>query len=422
MFDTSSEDRSSSATPKKKRWLRIGIFVFILFLLAGGIFLVKAGYILNKISTGNSGLFTNLVHSLPGSENQLKGEKEGRVNILLLGMRGEHVDGGGLLADTIMVLSIHPKDPSREGDSARASFVSVPRDLYVTVPGRNEQRKINAVYALGEERRKGGGIEDMKKIISEVTGLDISYTAVINFKGFTDLVNALGGIDVHLDQPFMEGIQFNEPQVCDSVVFTEPYKNVKNQQMYECKFSSKPRSSILYKPTYDPYPLCNNKPRDNNRVYKVMAQYPLCTNKNVECGGVFKLPAGDDHLDGDTALCYARARYGTSDFDRARRQQAVIQAIKSKALSLGTLSDFSKISALLDSLGDNTTTNMEPWELKRAFELYQKNSDTKLTQKVLENSEEGLLYAPPETASAGYILLPRGDNYDRIHSLFQSLP
>jgi hypothetical protein len=63
---------------------------------------------------------------------------------------------------------------------------------------------------------------------------------------------------------------------------------------------------------------------------------------------------------------------------------------------------------------------MQAWEMKRLFDLYQKIGEVKINQKVLENSEEGLLYAPPETPEAGYILLPRGDNYDRIHELFKN--
>ena len=157
---------------KRKRIIRIALFFGVLVLLGGGVFLWKTGVTLDKVSLGNANIFKSLVKTLPGVEKTLKGEAEGRVNILLLGMRGEGVEGGGLLADTIMVLSIHPKNG--EADQTKASLVSIPRDLYVKVPGRDEQRKINSVYALGEERdRNGGGIEDMRTIVSDITGLDI---------------------------------------------------------------------------------------------------------------------------------------------------------------------------------------------------------------------------------------------------------
>lgn len=385
--------------PNRKRFWRILAFVGVLVLIAGGAFLVKAGFVFNKISLGEDGLLKNLTKTLPGAKDELKGEDEGRVNVLLLGMRGEGIVGGGLLADTIMVVSLHPKDEKNPNDTTRASMVSIPRDLYVKVPGRNEQRKINAVYALGEERGRGEGLKDMRTIVGEITGLNIPYGAVINFAGFKDLVDALGGITVTLQEPFTETVQFlGLEQRCDGVKYTIPSGN------YEVK----------------------RVQRKNGTYYANPKRYQLCYAKvnpeTMECGGNFKLPAGDNQLDGEKALCYARSRATSNDFERARRQQIVIDAIKAKALSAGTLADFGKINALMDSLGNNVLINFETWELKRLFELYQTNSQATITHKVLENSEEGLLYAPTETKEAGYILLPRGDNYDRIRALFQSLP
>ncbi len=393
----------SSLTPEtyinRKRFWRILAFFSVLVLIAGVAFFVKAGFVFNKISLGEGGLFENLTKTLPGAKDELKGEKEGRVNVLLLGMRGEGVIGGGLLADTIMVVSLHSKNEEDPNDTSKASIVSIPRDLYVKVPGRNEQRKINAVYALGEERGRGEGLKDMRQIVGEVTGLDIPYGAVINFEGFKDLVDAIGGITITLTEPFLESVQFlGTEQRCDGIMYTIPSGN------YEVKRIQ----------------------RKNGTYYTNPKRYTLCYAKidpaKLECGGNFKLPAGENKLDGEKALCYARARYTSSDFDRAKRQQIIIDALKAKALSIGTFTDFGKINGLLDSLGDNVLVNLETWEMKRFFELYQQNSEASITHKVLENSEEGLLYAPTETKEAGYILLPRGDNYDRIHALFQSLP
>jgi polyisoprenyl-teichoic acid--peptidoglycan teichoic acid transferase len=375
----------------KKKVIRVALFILALIIIAGVAVGLKTGFALNKITQGDGSIFKSILKSLPGVEKVLEGEKEGRINILLLGMRGENVPGGGLLADTIMVLSIHPKGEG-EGDTSKASLISIPRDLYVTVPGGSEQRKINAVFALGEERRHGGGgMEDMRTVVSGVIGQPVPYAVTINFQGFKDVVNALGGIDVTLDQPFTEGLQFREPQVCDPYVFTEPTNPPQFQNKYHTR-------------------------KDGTKY--IAKSYPLCYNKNVECGGEFSLPAGVNRLDGDKALCYSRARYQTNDFERAKRQQQVIQSIKAKALSVGTLTDFSKVNALIDSLGNNTTTNMQAWELKRAFDLYQQLGDVPIKQAVLSDSEEGLLYAPPMTEASGYILLPRGDNYNRIHELF----
>lgn len=384
-------------TPKKRRVFRVVIFFGILFLIASGVFLWKTGFVLNEISQGNAHIFSSLVNFIPGVEKKLIGEEEGRLNILLLGMRGEGVEGGGLLADTIMVLSIHPKRD--DADMSKVSLISVPRDTYVTIPGRNEQRKINAVYALGEERLSHkGGIEDMRTIVSEITGLTIPYAVTINFQGFKDLVNAVGGVTVTLDAPFEEGVQFRGLTArCDGIRYTIPSGEV------EVKKGVRRNGSVYYRH----YDMCFEK---------------ITTTKlsELECGGDFKLPQGENLLDGDKALCYVRSRDASSDFARARRQQELINLIRAKALSLGTLTDFSKVNAILDSLGKNVSTNMEAWEMKRLFELYQKIDETKINQKVLEDSEEGLLYNPPAKPESGYILLPRGDNYDRIHELFQN--
>lgn len=386
--------QSSGNSTAKKRWLRVALFFIVLLVLVFGVFAWKTGFILNKISQGDANIFKSILKSLPGVDKTLSGEKDGRINILLLGMRGEGVEGGGLLADTIMVLSIHPKQD--EQDTTRASIISVPRDLYVKVPNRDEQRKINAVYALGEERElHNGGMEDMRTIVGEVTGLDIPYAITINFQGFKDLVNALGGINVTLTKSFEENLQFRELHVCDPYVFTIPT----NPPQFEHKYYTRTEGTRY-----------------------IAKSYPLCYNPNLECGGAFKLSAGENTLDGDKALCYARSRVTSNDFERAKRQQQVIQSIKDKALATGTLTNFDTINKVLDSLGNNIRTNLEAWEMKRFVELYQKaGNESKLVQKVLDTTEEGLLYAPANTApEAGYILLPRGDNYDRIHELFRN--
>ncbi|MDX9855279.1 MAG: LCP family protein [Parcubacteria group bacterium] len=367
----------------KKRVI-IGGLVLI-FIIVGLIFW-KAGSVLNKISS-EGGLLSSIAKSIPGIADELKGEDEGRINILLLGMRGENVPGGGLLSDTIMVVSINP-------ELKRVSMVSIPRDLYVNVPGTESRQKINAVYFYGEEKERGkGGMGYMKQVVGDISGQPIHYAIAINFAGFEQLVDALGGIDIHLDQPFSEPLQFHEAHVCDGNnggVFTVPTGE------YQVK---------------------------KNERGKIVAKYPLCYNKNEECGGNFTLPAGDVHLDGENALCYVRSRVTSNDFDRARRQQQVIQEIRNKALSLGTLASIGTINDILDSLGNNARTDLEGWEIKRLLDLYgeitAEGSNIDMRQKVLENTEEGLLYSPTDyPPEVGYILLPRGGNYDRIKEMF----
>jgi LCP family protein required for cell wall assembly len=86
---------------------------------------------------------------------------------------------------------------------------------------------------------------------------------------------------------------------------------------------------------------------------------------------VLNLPAGTSHLDGGTALGYARSRYGAErgDFDRGEHQQKVMVGIKDKALSVGTFSNPLKVSQLLDTFGSRVQTNFSMNDLMRLYDL-----------------------------------------------------
>jgi hypothetical protein len=139
-----------------------------------------------------------------------------------------------------------------------------------------------------------------------------------------------------------------------------------------------------------------------------------------ECGIQFTLPAGVNLLDGEKALCYARARENTSDFDRAKRQQLIVKSLKDKLVSMGILTDFGKLNEILNVVGDNVQTDMASHELRRFYEKYSSIKDAQIYQRVFENSEEGMLMSPSDAPeNAGYILIPRAgwDNYSEIHKV-----
>jgi LCP family protein required for cell wall assembly len=369
----------------KKKWI-IGVVIAVV--LVGSILLVGTA-IVGKVAP-NSNVFGSIVKSLPGVENKLKGEEDGRINIVFLGMRGKGVEGGGMLADTIMVASIQKQENPDGEPTYKASMVSIPRDLYVTMPGTTTTTKINGVYHYGETAEDGGGMKAMKQILEDITGQPMHYAVEVNFAGFKEIIDALGGIEVNLSEEFTEPVQFHEEKVCDGDkggAFTVPSGN------YDTKIDHRG---------------------------KVVAQYPLCYNANEECGGIFTVPAGVSILDGEKALCYARARATSSDFDRAKRQQEIIGKVKEKATSTGVLTDFGKVKGMYDAVSGNVNTDMELWEMQRFFDLYKKMGNVEVIHKGLDNSEEGLLYSH-EGDERGYILMPRGDTYDRIREMFANI-
>ena len=358
----------------RKWWITLGAILAIMFTLLAIAFW-KIEKTLNKISVKGESVGSLMQAGLP-IQNQIKGEEDDRINILLLGILGANHQGGGLNTDTIMVVSIKPK-------ADKLSLISIPRDLWVTDPGKNTKSKLNAVYVYGEEKGTGQGIKDVENMLGEITGLQINYTAVVSTDGFKQLVDIVGGVEVELAKPFDEGSQFADVNICNSETYSIPTG----------EFQVK-------------------KARG-----KIVAKYPLCKNNNPECGGNFHLPAGKNILMGQQSLCFVRSRYLTSDFERAKRQQLVLQQLKQKLTQVG-FNEFGKVNSILDALGNNVQTDMQLWEMRRLFDLYNGMKNPQIFQRVLEDSKEGLLYAPDPTPETGYILLPQGDNYDQIRHLF----
>ena len=123
---------------------------------------------------------------------KLEGEENGRINILLLGIGGEK-HYGGELTDTIMIASLNTK-------TNEAALLSIPRDLYVQIPGTNLNHKINAIKFYGNQSKNKNGMKLLKEVVEEISGLDIHYYAQLDFNGFIKVIDALGGIDVYMEK------------------------------------------------------------------------------------------------------------------------------------------------------------------------------------------------------------------------------
>jgi LCP family protein required for cell wall assembly len=166
--------------------------------------------------------------------------------------------------------------------SKQASILSIPRDLYVDIPGHGLQR-VNTAYFFGS------GPLALESVQYNL-GIRVNYYAMIEFNVFVRLIDEIGGIDINVPQ-------------------------------------------AIYDPDYPTY----------DYGYEV-----------------FSIETGLHHLDGETALKYARTRSTAgSDYDRAGRQQDVIFAIREKVLSAELLPALiGKAPALYTELQDNIATDM----------------------------------------------------------------
>ncbi len=188
-----------------------------------------------------------------------------RVTVLLLGVDERAQERGPWRTDTMILLTLDPA-------SKMAGVLSIPRDLWVPIPGYGDGR-INTAHFLGElYNHQGGGPGLARETVEYNLGVPINYYVRLNFQGFVTLVNLIGGVDIYVEK------DINDPLYPD------------------------------YAYGYDP-------------LY---------------------ISAGWHHFDGEMALKYARTRHGSSDFDRARRQQQVMTAILEKVTDVGLLPDLAK--------------------------------------------------------------------------------
>ncbi len=343
-----------SELPQQKRRKKISTYVIAAIVLS----LVFSGkVIMSSQSTADwlsdKGFFGKLKHLVPGSDKNLAGEEDDRINILLLGMGGEGHDGA-YLADTIIIASLKPS-------TKQVSMVSIPRDL--TVPmGDGSWRKVNHINALAEAKEaKSGGPETMKSL-SNILELPIHYYIRVDFQGFMNIIDEIGGIEVNVENTL------------------DDYS----------------------------YPILGQE--DNPNYYARFEH--------------LHIDEGWQKMSGSLALKYARSRhaYGIegSDFARAKRQQLVITAVKDKLLSRQTLLNPMTISKLIGELDRSVATDLEVWEMLKLWNTFKDTQKDQIINKVLSDAPDGLLVSSVGDGGA-YILVPASGNFSKIKQLFQDI-
>ncbi len=350
--------------------IKIVAFFIIIGLVAGVIFFKdKVGSAFNPIS---------VIATVAKPNLNLK-ETDDRTNVLVLGsdQRIFGTESGHTLTDTILVASIGK-------DSGDIVMISIPRDLWV----KGTSSKINAVYAFSNMANKDGA-QELGNAVQEVLGIPIHYHVLVSFQMFEDAVDVLGGVDVNVENPFEDyvyPIEGKEADLCGKT--QEEVTKAATEAGGDC-----------------PVSVCS------------------CRYKHL----IFR--AGVQHMDGATALEFARSRHGTNnegnDFARARRQQKIISAVKDKVMSLEILANPLKLKELYDTYSKNTDTDIDLSTAQSFYLLTQRVGFENIVSIVLSDEDDastgGLLFHPSDSSLYGgqYVLIPKAGDYSQIHAFVQ---
>ena len=117
----------------------------------------------------------------------------GRTNILILGLDSREPGSNLGRSDTMILTTILPSKPY-------VGMLSMPRDLWVTIPNYGENR-INAAHFLAEADQPGSGPMSAMDTVRTNFGVDVDYFVRVRFDGFLDLVDAVGGVEIELPRP-----------------------------------------------------------------------------------------------------------------------------------------------------------------------------------------------------------------------------
>lgn len=327
------------AASKKPRPVLHYLLWFLVVVIIGAVawIAISGAVALKSIvaTNNNDGQPTAILHSAL-TPADVKTEGDSRINILLAGIGGPGHSGPDL-SDTLEIYSIDPVNKT-------AAVLSIPRDLYVTLSDGSHGR-INAINTEGVQYCKkhacavgsdqGGAA--MEGMIGDLLGIKISYFVRLNFTGFQQLVDTLGGIDVTVATRLFD-------------------------PLYPC-----PDPSTAYCP--------------------------------------INIPAGAHHFNGATALQFARSRETSSDFARAARQQQVIAAMRDRALTAGILANPAKVTQLLNILGKNVKTDVQPGDLTTLINLIKQIDSAKTTTNVLDTAATGPLTS--SVIGGADVLVPR---------------
>jgi len=335
-----------------------------IFLLVGIVLLILVGIFRVQINA----LFSILYGVTVDRAINLTRPEKSSFNIALLGIGGAKHDGPEL-SDTIILANVNIKQNT-------VHMFSLPRDMWFL----EASDKINSVYATAQE--KNNGISAVENMLYKILGQKIDYVVVLDFKGFTTLIDYLDGIDVSVANTLDD--------------YSYPIDGKEDDN-------------------------CGKKDTDIHEFIATVSaetdmwEFFACRYKHVH------VSKGSIHMDGVTTLEFVRSRHGVgaegSDFARSRRQQLVIAAIKDKALSLGVLLNPVKLIGVYNILKDNINTNIDVEKIDDFIKLANKLKDGKIESYVVDQGDlsvprYGLVMNPPISNEyrSKWVLIPRVGN------------
>jgi len=255
---------------------------------------------------------------------------------------------------------------SFEPSTKKVALISIPRDLAVPVENMG-WKKINSINAYAESSQPGSGGLAISQAMSDIMNVPIDYYFRVDFEAFINLVDELGGIEVEVDNALDD--------------YRYPISGREDDPNYDARFEH------------------------------------LHVEKGLQT------------MDGSLALKFARSRHGIngegSDFARAKRQQSIILAAKNKLLDSSNLLKPKMISDIIANFEEHISTNLKVWEIIKLWSIFSDVGKESITNKVIDNSPNGLLTDSISDQGA-YILSPRSGDFTEIqyfiNNIFSSAP
>ena len=273
------------------------------------------------------------------------------VNVLVLGKAGFGHEAPDL-TDTMLLVSFNLKEGQEN-----ISLLSLPRDIWI----EDLRAKLNSVYYWGNQKKEGGGLVLTKKVVEEIVGVPIQYGVVVDFAGFSKLIDSLGGIEVEVENSFTDErfpIPGKEDDLCGGDL------------KYNCRFET------------------------------------------------VSFTKGLQMMDGAEALKFVRSRHAEdltegTDLARSKRQQQVILGIKNRLLDREVMFSWEKIQKVNEIVWSMIETDMneEMMAVLAGWAYRTKQYET------LSIPDEFLIN-PPLVGKYDYlyVFVPRRENWEEIHS------